>query len=136
MKIRDALMLAQALQALDGNMKIVKDGGQDKAIRVPYEFSGNVRFAIAKNINAIAPVNRTFSDARNALVRQFSGGKEEVPAAAMPGFDAAVAELLDRDEEIETSPLSQLDLNLDKNPIPPSVVAGLMPLLEVPSASA
>jgi hypothetical protein len=129
MKIRDILMLAQALQTLDGYTKIVRDGGQDKPIHAPYEFSGNVRFAIAKNINAIAPVNRAFSEARNALVRQFSSGGEEVPAAAMPGFDAAVKELLDRDEDIQILPLSQLDLNLDKNPIPPTVVAGLMPLL-------
>ena len=129
MKIRDILVLAQALQALDGYMKIVKDGGTDKAVQVPYEFSANVRFVLAKNINSISAVSRDFTTARDALVRQFSDNGK-IPDSAMDAFDAAATEILDRDEEVKLSLLSQKDLKLDRNPVPPSVLARLMPIFE------
>jgi hypothetical protein len=129
MKIREILTAAAALNALDGYTKVVKDGGLDKAVTVPYEFTANVRFSIAKNIAALGPVLRTFESSRKALIKQFSDGGNEVPADAMAAFSEAPSELLDRDEEVSSAELSQADLNLERNPIPPSVIAGLMPLL-------
>lgn len=130
LKIRTAIEIANALRALDGTKKIVTEGGAEKAVTVPFTFGGNTLFAMAKNLRALSTIEDNFTTARNALVKQLSDGKSQVPAEKVPEFQASLNELMEGEEEVELGMLTQGDLKLDTNPIAPAVIAALMPIIE------
>lgn len=137
--VEQADRILNALAALDGYQKVVKDGGQDKVVLVAYELSGNTRKLIAKDIDILTPVLRQYGKVRQGLVKQFfnrdvlpaSGSEEFQKMAQTDTFKKLTDEVqkqLDAPVDEEVQKISDADLKLDTNPIPPSVLAALSPI--------
>lgn len=122
-----------ALQAFDGYKKIVTDtNGAEKQVDATYALTPAVRWAIAKNLAALDPSQKSLNIARNAIVKNLSNGEMSVPKDKMGEFSEALNQILDREETIEYEGFSYEDLKPETNPIPPSVIAALIPILTKP----
>jgi hypothetical protein len=88
-----------------------------------------MRFALAKNINRLSEFQGVYVEARNTLVRQFANGGDTVPPEEASAFSSAVAELREQDEAVTPDKIAYSDLQPDTNPIAPSVIAALMPII-------
>lgn len=126
-----------ALNSLDGHQKIVKDGGQEKVAIVEYELTGNTRKLIAKDIDILTPVVRRFGKVRQGLIKQYLGidtlpaGDEFSKLSRSDEFKKLTDEIqkqLDAPIEEEVQKINDVDLKLDANPIPPSILAALTPI--------
>jgi hypothetical protein len=116
--------LGKALAALDGDPQ--PDGTVKR-----YDISGKVLYAIARTINHLRPHLQAFTQARNAIVAKYSGGKAGL-APEDPNHQRCVAELdelLDTEVEAELHRFKLDDLKLDANRIPAWVLAALEPVL-------
>lgn len=129
MKLNDALNCLAALSALDGRRRVVKDGGEEKIVFEPYTFTGATRMAIARNIASLQAEQKSYEEARNGLIKQMSGGGDTVPSDKVTEFTQEVEKLLYSDS-ISLKSISESDLNLTVNPIPSSVIAALLPIIE------
>lgn len=130
MKMREAIALLPALTSLDGRQRVVLDGGVEKIVTEPYRFSANTRMAIARNVAALQAEQVSFNAARNGIIMQMSGGAGKVPDDKVPAFQAELLSLMEADcDGVSMRKISEADLNLAENPIPPSVLAELMPIL-------
>lgn len=116
------LSLQGALSNLDFYEKIVGD----KVVKELYTLGGAMRFRIARNMNKIEPEITAFHKARNALVTQYSNGDGKVD---MTAFALAERDLLDSQIELDLILFKEDDLALDTNPIPGTVLWGLMPII-------
>ena len=118
------LNLRGALSALDSYEKAVGD----KTVRELYQLGGPLRLRIARNLNLLDPEISAYQKARNALVVQHTNGADK--KVDMANFVAAENELLESEIELDLKPIKEHELQLDKNPVPGTVLAGLMPILE------
>lgn len=115
-----------ALHQLDGQQK--PDGTRD----APYEFKGNVIYAIARTINHLRSHQEAVQKATDGIVRQHAKGKSGI-SADDPAFATCQDEinhLLDGEAEVEIHRVKLADLNLDKNHLRPSTLAGLEAIIE------
>jgi len=138
MKLRTALELLQGLMELDGYLD-----GADK--RVPYKFNGATRMAIARMRRQLRALQEDYSEARNAALVEITNGSGELKSLNGP-FEsreerdhtrAAIFEFARRDRELLNAPvdldlasITVAQLALDDNPIPPSVLDVLGPILQ------
>lgn len=131
MKISEASALLSALSALDGYERVIKEGGNEKSVRDSYKL-GPARLTIARNIRALREVVEDFQRAQNALIIEESGGTGSVDPKTNPEGAARVAveiqKMVETEHAIALLPISEADLKLDVNPIPPSVLASLIVL--------
>lgn len=123
--------------ALDGSDRLGEKAGAqgtDKVIRVPYKFAGSVRLTIARNMRALKEAFEDYDKARAALVRQHApDGKEEIEpnTPEMKAFAEAHKNLWDSELDLPgVKEITEADLDLDKNTIPPTVLAGLFPVFQ------
>jgi hypothetical protein len=115
-----------ALHALDGQQK--PDGTREAA----FEFKGNVLYAIARTINHLRGHQEAVQKATDGIVRKHANGKPGI-SAEDPAFAACqdeINELLDTETEVEIHRVKLADLNLDKNHLRPSTLAGLEAIIE------
>lgn len=137
MKISEASTLLDALSALDGYDRVIKEGGGEKAVRDSYKL-GTARLTVARNIRALREVVGDFQRAQNALIIEESGGTGTVDQKTNPEGAARVAveiqKMIETEHEIALLTISEPDLKLDVNPIPPSVLASLIMLFPPPSS--
>ncbi len=118
--------LWSALHALDGQKK--PDGTAD----APYEFKGNVLYAIARTINHLRSHQEAVQKATDGIVRTHAKGKAGI-SADDPAFAACQDELdqqLAVESEVEVHRVKLADLNLDKNHLRPSTLAGLEAIID------
>lgn len=127
------------LTALDGYPKVIKDGGQDKAVTISYELSGNTRKLIAKDMDLVMPALKRYGKVRQGLVKQYLD-RDTVPDVRSDEYAKLAAtekfkqlsdelqKLLDQPIDEELTKISDADLKLDVNPIPPSVLSMLSPI--------
>lgn len=111
------------LSSLDAYEKVVGD----KVVKELYQLGGPLRLNIARNLNRIESEVAAFQKTRNALVVEHSNGSGTVD---MPAFVMAERALLDSETEIDLILLKEADLSLNINPIPGTVLAAIMPILE------
>jgi len=111
--VNDIVGLGNALAVLDGYDHAVKDGTQDRVIKEPYKFGPGVRLSIAHDLTT---VKAALADVQ-AAARGFNGDK------------AAVDRLGFEKQTLTLAPISAKDLSLDQNPIPPSVLSAMSPIL-------
>lgn len=135
MKVSEASALLSALSALDGYDRVIKEGGNEKSVRDSYKL-GPARMAVARNIRALREVVEDFQRAQNALIIEESGGTGSVDQKTNPEGAARVAveiqKMVDTEHEISLISISEADLKLDVNPIPPSVLASMIVLFPAP----
>ena len=70
--------LYDALSALDGLEEVVSIGGENKLIKKPYDFSGKVKWNLAKDLRLLKPHVEAFQKVRDDIVREVTGGKNTV----------------------------------------------------------
>lgn len=128
-----ALECLDALSALDGTPKLITDGGKETVVTMPMAFTPNVRIAIARNICALRAEKVNFETRRSEIARQLANGGERVAPENMGEYAEAINGLSrEKTAELSVTRLSESDLNLSQNPIPPSVLANLLPILGTP----
>jgi len=124
---QSALRLIDALKHFDVPPASV-DG---KAAREPYKLAGSARMAIALNLARLLEVAEAYQKARNGLVYDHGNGGTMVADARLAEFEKAHAALLEGQCEVNLVCLSTADLQLDDNPLPVTVIAGLMPIIDL-----
>lgn len=139
MKLQNKIIqtVFEAHAALDGSDRVAEKAGgvdTDKVIRVPYKFGGAARLTIARNLRLLKDAFEDYDKARQGLVKQYAAeGKETVEpnTPEMEAFLKAHAELWKAEVEVVgLKPLTEVDLDLDKNTIPPTVLASLYPVFQ------
>lgn len=127
--------LGSALTALDGAQRVVPQG-EDKPAAVvftAYEFSGKTRLAIARNVGALKAPLQAFEDTRQALLKQVSPGAPEKVAGdpdLVAKFALLWAEATKDPVTVDLTKLSEDELKLDANAVPPSILTALLPILK------
>jgi len=133
LKITKVQELQNALGQLDGIDKAVRVDEKDRIIRQPFQLSGRARWNIAKNVRILSDRIEAFSQVRNDLIKQISGGKniiEKNETEKMEAFQKEITSVLETEEEVDgLLTISREDLNLDQNPIPTWVIVALAPLI-------
>ena len=127
MTIGEASDIFEGLTALDGYKDVCKDGGNEKECVKHYKFAPGALTSIALDLTALRPIKISFDQSRNALIAQYGGTVADKDKAAWLVDEEKLRSA--KAPQIVFSPLSQKDLNLDSNPIPPSVLALILPAL-------
>ena len=144
--------LKAALTALGASYtKIIKENNRDVAVSVPYRFgkeSKAVRSAAAFNLRLLGPHAETYTDLRNQILLELTAPDEQHPdrvAGVIGDEDHALESAfaiklreLDKSEvpeDLALRPITEAQLDLETNPIPPDVIAELA-LLEAPAKAA
>lgn len=133
MSLEKAANLLAGLQSLDGWDKVVKDGATERVVHVHYEMSGRLRMLIARDIDTLAPAISAFGKARADILTQARAANAgKLPENDTPEAGKALKEiqgLLDGEEQFSLLKIGEAELKLDANPIPPSVLRQLAPLI-------
>jgi hypothetical protein len=129
----EVIELNRGLAELDGAFKVVTDPrtGKDEKVPVAYEFSGKVRFAIARNLTAIKPVIDSLAKTKQAIGEEIAGkGVIEVKGeAAVAAFNRKWGDALKEPVTVDLQRLTESDLNLDRNQIPGTTINALQPIV-------
>ncbi|MBI5112863.1 MAG: hypothetical protein HZA68_12920 [Rhodovulum sp.] len=130
---REAIALADAIQALDGRSRVVRRNNEDHVTVEPYRFGGDLLLALAINRQRCRLIAEAHVHARNALVTRLAGGASIIPAdhPAAADFHAEMSRMLGERHEIDLRRVPVAALRLDENPIPPAVLEALLPMLEI-----
>lgn len=138
LSVKTLIELHAALAALDGRFQIVKDSltHTDKVMMVPYKFkSGKTRWRIAKNLNICKQHNEDFTKSRDSLIMEISEGIgviNEADKVKIQELNIKVQQILDTSLEVNgLLNLSEDELDTEANDFPGTVLATLMPLIDV-----
>lgn len=137
--VAQALSILVALRNLDGHIVIVKQGGVDNTVMVPWDFgSGMLRLKIANNMTILSLSEKAANDARQSIVKEVlktmpAGARTIEPnTAEMDEFTRQYNEVL-AGPAPGTQDLSRIkasELRLDKNDIPVTALSALTPILD------
>lgn len=139
--VNECLNLRTAIIALDGHVALAANGsalmapdarGVQRPVTVPYKFAPGV---IAKLADDEVMLDKLFADeqaeAQARKMKETGGGKlggkaidDDLNAETL----AALAKPCPVADKLET--VSDAELNIDTNNLPPSIVAGLKPILK------
>src|ERR1051325_12152979 len=70
--------LVNALAALDGKIRGVKEGEREQIVREPYNFGAGLRAAIARNIAKLKRIADEYAKSRDGLILSISGGMTQL----------------------------------------------------------
>lgn len=129
--VRTATELLLGLSALDGSERVVKEGTAERVLKEPYKLPAGVRLAIARNIVTLRAVVGPVQLAYQGKVVELTGGREPSPEIARQ-LRAEELSLETLTQDIELTKIGTRDLGLEppaSNPIPPSILAQLTPIL-------
>lgn len=133
----EALSLLQALRALDGRQVVVKQGATESIVMQPWDFaSGTLRLRIARNITALAVIERTVDETRINILKELIAkklGNADGITPGSPGYDEFQKQFLAVLNEGAAADLSRIrasELRLDKNDIPVTALSALAPILD------
>lgn len=133
--VEQVMNVAQGLASLDCAKDTIKDGASEKEVCRPYKFGGGLVLLIARDLSKARGVIQAYQTAHNQLIKEMSD-----PATGKIA-DARVVEFSQEDRKITSA---QADADLDhirwvelkvgsgsgENPVPPSVVSLLQPILD------
>lgn len=137
--VAEALSLLQALRNLDGRIVVVKNGANESTVTLPWEFgSGTLRLRIARNVSALAGVERSLEEARQKIVAEIlqKMPSKDATASIAPGspefaaFSRQVSEALAAPAPVDLARIKASELRLDKNEIPVTALSALAPILD------
>jgi hypothetical protein len=133
--------LANAISALDrGTPRVITVPARppgatpsEQVTNVPFELAGSVRFALFRNLSALASSLDAFARTKAAVAREIWGPRPpDVVPSDTPEADAWHAKidpLLAEPIEVRLIAIKTDDLRLDVNPIPLGVLTCLSPIL-------
>ena len=135
LKISKICQLYAALSALDGIEEVVEVNGKNGVIKKPYNFTGKVRWNLAKNLRILKEHVDAFGKVRDDLIKEVSGGEDQISEGdtdKIKRFTAQLAEVNSQEEEINgLLTVTPKDLGLEEeditkvNKIPLTVLDGL-----------
>lgn len=139
--VADALSMLQAFRNLDGRIVVVKQNGVDTPVQMPWEFgSGTLRLRIARNVTALAAIEKAVEESRQNIVKEIIKGmpvgKDGPPTSVVPGtpefdnFSKQIADMLKQPAQVTLSRIKVGELKLDKNEIPVTALSALEPILD------
>lgn len=132
MQVSKALEIRSALQNCDGYQALVKEGDTQKSVFVLHELGFAVRFAIAKNLEALDKVSETYTKTRNDMIKSMSKNGTGIDPKEEP--DTVAAFLAKDRENLESEievPLEMIQKsNLEKSNLPVAVLATIMPIIK------
>ncbi len=118
--------LWQALHDLDAEQAVEGKPPQR------FVFMGTVLYAFARTINHLRGQQAVVEKTSQAIVKRHAQGKPGI-APTDPAFEACTGEidqLLDAEVEIEVHRVKFADLDLDRNHLKATTLAGLAPIIE------
>lgn len=153
--IQDALQYLSGLNQLNSYARVIKSGeGAETVVQVPFSFSAEALLAIAINTSRLTTTQKDYQDASGKLFRSISGGASEMkpPTPFKPddGPDAEakyqsemaahqmrIAKFQEGEQDlrkskvsVEIRPIPIAGLRLGENPIQPTVLAAVEPLID------
>lgn len=140
--VAQAMSLLQAMRNLDGRVVIIKQNGVEGAVQQPWDFgSGAFRMRIANNTTALAAVERSLEETRQAIVRELLKGAppeaDGKPATSIaPGtpqweeLQRQYGEALNAPASVTLSRIRASELRLDRNEIPVTALSAMAPILD------
>lgn len=143
LKIKEVISLYQAHQALNGAQRVIEVEGRKKVIEEPYALSPKTRWNAARNYSLL----KRFVDDRDRVAVGYQAELRAFRAKLNPSDDpkenqrkmqlevervnGLMTELAEKTEDVEgLRQITATGLNLKESPIPPSVIADLMPLID------
>lgn len=121
------LSFKSALEALSIFQKEI-DG---KVVALPYQFNGNTRMKIAKNINTLVSLDNFIQNTHRGIVKEICPEKGIIETQEQADkIDQHMNQILLKESDISLNRLSEQELFLDRNPIPSNVLAALLPLID------
>lgn len=134
MKLKEIQILYTAITAIDKYDTIVKDSsGKDAIISRAYSFSGKTAWNLAKNRSILKPFVELIQETRNKLIKQVSGGLEQIELSdkdAVQKFLLEINPVLEQEQEVQgLLKIKVEDLKLSENPISPSILEALIPII-------
>lgn len=127
--------IANAIAALDGYEKAVDQGpvNNPRVIRENYKFAREVRAKLGANLTAIKTANKDMQQKFADLRLKISGDAERIDEkdpAQLKLWNAGALPILNTPITLDLSPISNDELALGDNPIPPTVLSVLNLLRE------
>jgi ABC-type transporter MlaC component len=116
--------LIKALLALDGSTRLDKDNAQ---VQVGYSFPAATRIAVSHDIKALTDHQQEFLDSWKAYLKGAGITDETKETDAQK---KEINDLLSTDTEIKVILLDENDLESKDNPIPPTILTRLLPLIK------
>jgi len=133
--IGQVLDVSQGLSQLDCAKDTIRDGTSEKEVCRPYRFSGGLVLLIARDLSRARATAQNYQDAHNKLVRSMAGPDGKVPEARAADFVAEDRAILASPSEVLLDHIRWVELRVGsgagENPIPPSVVSLLEPILDL-----
>lgn len=129
LSVEDAISAYGALRELDGYEAVT----DDRTVKVPYQLSGALRMKIARDQIILKGVVDTFQVAREGKIQEILKGVDLGKATPEQRSEASreVSKMLKAKQSLELERLNPEELLGPKeaNPLPPSLLAQLQPLL-------
>jgi hypothetical protein len=126
MKNSSIVLLYRNLQNLDGHLDV------ESKKTVPYKFAGNTAYAIAKNMKRAKAAVELIDEVRVKLLRDLLKEGETEIKQGDPRFEEFQKEyvsILNSEGDFVPHKFKVSDLNLNQNPIQPSVILALDDIL-------
>jgi hypothetical protein len=122
--------LQKALGDLDGYQKVITEGGKERAIAQPYDFSEATRFAIADDEIALQDISSKVQAEAKAFSKSLgdAASKPDTPEAKQ--WAQFANDIGDKSFAVFLLKLNRTELKLGANAIPPSVLTALDPVIE------
>jgi hypothetical protein len=136
--VGEAMNMLAALRNLDGRPTVMNQG----IVVVPYDFgSGALRLRISRNIAALAEIEKSTEESRQAIIREIlrkmpPGPDGKAPVKLDPGtpefedfskqYGTVLAELVN----VSLTRIRASELKLDKNEIPATALNALVPIFD------
>lgn len=113
MSVEQILLLANGLKGLDH-----------------YHFDPEVRVTIAHDLFAIRSIVANYTATREAMISKYAQGTNKVPENEVAAFNAEDRKILSQTFDIAFLHITQEQLKLEQNDIPPGTLALLLPILD------
>jgi hypothetical protein len=120
------------LMGLDkGTDQIAKDGAQEHVVHHAFNLGEGLRVQNGLLEARLLDADRTYTQAKNALVRQYADGGDKVPDKNRIEFEAAAQKLAQTSSGLVPPHFKMEELKLKDNPdITSSIIALLQPIID------
>lgn len=129
--IGEAIGIASGLRQMKTYKALDKDG---KLGDLPFKFSGSTIADMARNISLGDAEAKLYQEAVNILIFQLSDGGTQVPPGKMADFNKQTSAMLEKPADVKMIRIKESALKLgdgaNENPIPPEIVALVVPILD------
>jgi hypothetical protein len=118
LKISKICQLYAALSALDGVEEVHEINDKKTIVKKPYNFTGKVRWNLAKNMRILKPHVDDVNKIRDTLIKEVSGGEDQIGEGdkeKIKEFTTKYTEVNSQEEDVEgLLVLSPKDLGLEE----------------------